>query len=46
LDRLDLQYEALKILHNDKIYFAPLTAPKQILDIGTGTGIWAVEMGK
>jgi metalloendopeptidase OMA1, mitochondrial len=45
-DRLDLQYEALKMLHDDKIYFAPLKDPRRILDIGTGTGIWAIEMGE
>ena len=26
-------------------YFAPLSNPKHILDIGTGTGQWAIEMG-
>lgn len=45
-DRLDLQYEALKMLHDNKIYFAPLKDPRRILDIGTGTGIWSIEMGK
>lgn len=45
-DRLDLQYEALKMLHDDMIYFAPLKDPTRILDIGTGTGIWAIEMGE
>jgi hypothetical protein len=45
-DRLDLQYEALKTIHNDKIYFAPLKDPKRILDIGTGTGTWPIEMGE
>jgi ribosomal protein L11 methylase PrmA len=45
-DRLDLQYQALKMLHDGKIYFAPLRDPKRILDIGTGTGIWPIEMGE
>lgn len=45
-DRLDLQYEALKTLHGGKIYFAPLKDPKRILDIGTGTGTWPIEMGE
>jgi hypothetical protein len=45
-DRLDLQHEALKLLHDEKIYFAPLKDPKRILDIGTGTGIWPIEMGE
>ena len=27
-----------------KLYYAPLSQPKRILDLGTGTGIWAIEM--
>ena len=27
------------------LHFAPVSMPKQVLDIGTGTGIWAIEMG-
>ncbi|KAG9239651.1 putative Trans-aconitate 2-methyltransferase [Amylocarpus encephaloides] len=44
-DRLDFQYEILKFCFQDKNYFAPLTSPRNILDIGTGTGQWAIEMG-
>lgn len=40
-----MQYEALKALQGDKIYLAPLKDPKRILDVGTGTGIWPIEMG-
>lgn len=28
-----------------KLHLAPIVNPKRILDIGTGTGIWAIEMG-
>ena len=28
-----------------KLYFAPVKAPKKVLDIGTGTGIWAMDFG-
>ncbi|TVY57205.1 Secondary metabolism regulator LAE1 [Lachnellula cervina] len=44
-DRLDFQYEILKYCFLDRNYFAPLDKPQRILDIGTGTGQWAVEMG-
>ena len=29
-----------------RTFFAPLRDPRQTLDIGTGTGIWAIEMGE
>lgn len=28
----------------DKLFLAPVTDPKRILDIGTGTGIWATDI--
>lgn len=28
-----------------KLHFAPLKNPKRILDLGTGTGIWAIDAG-
>jgi methylase of polypeptide subunit release factors len=28
-----------------KLYFAPIESPKRVLDIGTGTGIWAMDFG-
>ncbi|KAF6810385.1 methyltransferase domain-containing protein [Colletotrichum sojae] len=41
--RLDLQHEiALRIL-DDKLGLAPVENPQRVLDIGTGTGIWAIE---
>ena len=30
---------------SNKLFFAPIKEPERILDIGTGTGIWAIEMG-
>ncbi|KAG0131899.1 S-adenosyl-L-methionine-dependent methyltransferase [Tuber indicum] len=41
-DRLDLQHQMLTLLFG--LHRAPLQNPQKILDIGTGTGIWAVEM--
>lgn len=37
----------MKITMNEKLHFAPIdaTKPLKVLDIGTGTGIWAVEFG-
>lgn len=46
LDRLDLMHQLLRITMRNQLHFAPLAEgnPK-ILDVGTGTGIWAIEMG-
>jgi hypothetical protein len=45
-DRLDIKYASLQMVFNDKVVFAPLQDPQQILDIGTGTGIWAIDAGE
>lgn len=31
---------------NGKLFFAPLDNPSHVLDIGTGTGIWAKEFAR
>ncbi|KAJ4527870.1 hypothetical protein HRR83_000622 [Exophiala dermatitidis] len=41
--RLDLQYHALRAVIGDRITYAPIVNPNGILDIGTGTGIWAIN---
>ena len=30
------------ILHDDRLFRSPLENPQSVLDIGTGTGNWAV----
>lgn len=47
-ERLGLQNEALKRLFGGRLFFAPLSQsnpPRCILDIATGTGDWAIDMG-
>jgi metalloendopeptidase OMA1, mitochondrial len=44
-ERLDFQYALQQYALDDTMHFAPLSAPSKILDIGTGTGIWAIQMG-
>jgi methylase of polypeptide subunit release factors len=34
-----------KMLMKERLYHVPLHDPKEILDIGTGSGIWPIEMG-
>lgn len=45
-DRMDMLHAIFKMIHHDKLHFAPLRDPKRILDLGTGTGIWPIEMCK
>lgn len=43
--REDMKHSMVKMLCG-QLYFAPIGKhPQEILDIGTGTGIWAIEMG-
>lgn len=52
-DREDMKHACVKMLCQERLYFAPIDEdenggkgpPQNILDIGTGTGIWAIEMG-
>ncbi|RDL34559.1 uncharacterized protein BP5553_07687 [Venustampulla echinocandica] len=43
MDRLDLQHQLWLITLYGKLYLAPICNPHNVLDIGTGTGIWAIE---
>ncbi|KAL8671906.1 MAG: hypothetical protein Q9168_003617 [Polycauliona sp. 1 TL-2023] len=45
LDRLDLTHQKLKILLEEKLLLCPVQNPSRVLDVGTGTGIWAIEYG-
>ena len=44
-ERLDLQYHAFRLAYGDQTHFAPISDNvKTILDIGTGTGIWVIDI--
>ncbi|KAH8660060.1 S-adenosyl-L-methionine-dependent methyltransferase [Xylariales sp. PMI_506] len=46
-DRLDLQHELFRIMYDGWLCLAPLSqVPGFVLDIGTGTGIWAFEFAE
>lgn len=42
-DRLDLHHEIMLNLLGGEIHLAPVESPQRILDVGTGTGIWAID---
>ncbi|KAF2709258.1 S-adenosyl-L-methionine-dependent methyltransferase [Pleomassaria siparia CBS 279.74] len=43
-DRLDLQHQAFRLSLDEKLYRAPIgNDVHHVLDVGTGTGIWAIE---
>lgn len=45
LDRNDMQHAKFTMLHGRRLHLAPISkSPHEILDLGTGTGIWAMEM--
>lgn len=33
----------MRLIANDEIHKAPVETPHKVLDIGTGTGIWAID---
>jgi SAM-dependent methyltransferase len=47
LDRLDLQHHLYYKRLDGKLFLAPISdAPQNVLDVGTGTGIWAIEFAE
>ncbi|KAK0708882.1 S-adenosyl-L-methionine-dependent methyltransferase [Apiosordaria backusii] len=45
-DRLDNQYILITKLLGGKLAWAPIQEPKHVLDVCTGTGIWAIEFAR
>ncbi|KAF2141605.1 uncharacterized protein K452DRAFT_287555 [Aplosporella prunicola CBS 121167] len=47
-DRLDMMHHMLKLMLDNKSFMCPIKEEQlskgRILDVGTGTGIWAIEM--
>ncbi|KAK8062100.1 TAM domain methyltransferase [Apiospora hydei] len=45
-DRLDLHHYSSRIMLQGRLYLAPIQAPKRVLDLATGTGIWPMEFAQ
>lgn len=44
-ESLDMLHHMCTLCLDGKLFEAPVTDPKAILDIGTGTGVWAIDVG-
>ena len=44
--RLDLYHHVFGLLLGGKLYTAPLDHPQRVLDVGTGTGLWAIDFAE
>ncbi|OQE40123.1 hypothetical protein PENCOP_c006G02230 [Penicillium coprophilum] len=45
-DRMDLTHHIWLMLMKGELHKAPVSNPQRILDLGTGTGIWALDMAE
>ncbi|KAL8748749.1 MAG: hypothetical protein Q9184_007109, partial [Pyrenodesmia sp. 2 TL-2023] len=45
-DQQDIAHHAWRLALDQQLYVAPIQNPARILDVGTGTGIWAIEMAE
>ena len=42
-DRLDVHHQVFLGLLDGALHLAPIDEPARVLDVGTGTGIWAID---
>jgi SAM-dependent methyltransferase len=45
-DRMDMQNRAMFLAAGGELLYAPVKDPRTIVDLGTGTGIWAIEISE
>lgn len=42
-DRADLQHKVFRMYNGGALHRAPVGSPRNVLDVATGTGIWAIQ---
>ncbi|TAQ87317.1 hypothetical protein B7494_g4361 [Chlorociboria aeruginascens] len=42
-DQLDIGHHMMTMMLNGKLFLAPIENPQKVIDVGTGTGIWAMD---
>ncbi|KAF3232363.1 hypothetical protein TWF191_000134 [Orbilia oligospora] len=45
-DQMDLFHHVFLLRLRGKLFLAPIETPQKILDVGTGTGIWAIQIAE
>lgn len=43
---MDLLHHIYSLLLNGEFHRAPVKNPQRVLDLGTGTGIWAIQFAE
>jgi len=43
-ERMDIHYHSVRLVLGNRHFIAPVEDPTSILDVGTGTGIWAMDV--
>lgn len=43
---LDIAHHFITMVKDDQLFEAPISNPTKVLDVGTGTGIWAIDMAE
>lgn len=44
IERIEVKYHAIRLALHDTLFFAPIENPRSVLDVGTGTGAWCIDM--
>lgn len=42
--RIEIKHHAIRLALNNNLFFSPIEAPSSVLDVGTGTGLWAIDV--